>query len=62
MTITDVEPVGNYAVKLVFDDGHATGIYAWSALHDLGTRRDEVMRDYLVRLAATGASRDAPVA
>ncbi len=62
VTITDVEAVGNYAVKLVFNDGHATGIYAWAALHDLGTRRDEMMRDYLARLAAAGTSRDGPAA
>lgn len=62
VTITVVEAVGNYAVKLVFDDGHATGIYSWSTLHDLGTRRDEIMRDYLARLVAAGTSRDAPAA
>lgn len=62
VTITDVEAVGNYAVKLVFDDGHATGIYAWDALHDLGTRQGDIMRDYLARLAAAGTSRDAPAA
>ena len=62
VTIVDVQAVGNYAVALVFDDGHATGIYSWSALHDLGTHRDGITRDYLARLAAAGASRDAPAA
>ncbi len=62
VTVIDVETVGNYAVKLVFDDGHATGIYSWVALHDLGTRQDDIMRDYLARLAAAGASRDVPAA
>jgi DUF971 family protein len=57
--ITAVEPVGNYAVQPTFSDGHASGIYSWDYLHDLGMRQDELWRDYLERLAAAGASRDA---
>ncbi len=56
--IIGVEPVGNYAVRLVFDDMHSTGIYGWDYLHDLGQRRDERWRDYLAELDAKGLSRD----
>jgi len=56
--LTGVEPVGNYAVKLRFDDGHDTGIYSWDYLHALCSRKDELWRDSLDRLRAAGASRD----
>lgn len=62
VTIMELEAVGNYAVKLVFDDGHSTGIYTWVKLHDLGTRQAEMLRDYLARLKAAGASRDVTAA
>ncbi|WP_018151133.1 gamma-butyrobetaine hydroxylase-like domain-containing protein [Leeia oryzae] len=58
VNITDILPVGQYAVKLVFDDGHDTGLYSWSYLYDLGKQYDIYWRDYLGRLAAAGASRD----
>lgn len=58
--ITRVDPVGNYAVRLTFDDGHSTGIYSWPFLRDLGSRQDEVLRDYEDRLAEKGLSRDVP--
>lgn len=57
--ITKIEPVGNYAVRLHFDDGHDTGIYSWRYLHELGETQDELWRVYLDRLAAEGLSRDA---
>jgi DUF971 family protein len=57
VNITDIEPVGSYAVCLHFDDGHATGIYAWEYLHDLGVNQDENMKRYLDRLAAAGHKR-----
>ena len=57
--IRSVEPVGNYAVKLVFDDGHDSGLYTWEWLHELGTTRAEKWQQYLDRLEAAGASRDA---
>ena len=57
--ITGIEPVGNYALQPTFSDGHASGIYSWDYLHDLGTRKDELWRDYLERLAAAGATREA---
>ncbi len=56
--IVAVEPVGNYAVKLVFDDGHDTGIYGWGYLHRLGAERPGKWQAYLDELAAKGLSRD----
>jgi DUF971 family protein len=58
VTITAVEPVGHYALRPTFSDGHASGIYSWDYLYDLGERQDELWRRYLERLAAAGASRD----
>ncbi len=55
--IIGVEPVGNYALKLVFDDGHATGLYSWPLLHELGRRATVNWSRYLERCAAAGASR-----
>jgi DUF971 family protein len=60
VNIREIEPVGNYAVRLVFDDGHQSGIYSWSYLHELGSRRDEYWRRYLERLAAAGHARRSP--
>jgi DUF971 family protein len=57
VNIREIEPVGNYAVRLVFDDGHQSGIYSWPYLYDLGSRRDDYWRRYLERLAAAGQSR-----
>jgi DUF971 family protein len=56
--IRALEPVGSYAVQPVFSDGHATGIYSWEYLYELGERQDELWQEYLDRLAAAGASRD----
>lgn len=56
--LTRVEPVGNYAVKLTFDDGHDTGIYSWDYLHELCSRKEEMWREYLDRLREARASRD----
>ena len=52
--IKAVEPVGNYAVKLVFDDGHDTGLYSWSYLHELGREREQKWANYLTRLEELG--------
>ena len=60
VTITDLEPVGHYAIRPVFSDGHDTGIYSWDYLYDLGVRQDELWQRYLGRLAAAGANREAP--
>ena len=58
VTIASVEPVGHYALRPTFSDGHESGIYSWDYLYDLGERQDELWRRYLERLAAAGASRD----
>ena len=60
VAIRDVEPVGNYAVRLEFDDGHATGIFSWIYLLELGRNRDARWADYLGELADKGLSRDPP--
>jgi len=54
VNIIGIEPVGQYAVKLTFSDGHDTGLYSWDYLHDLGMRQDELWQSYLGRLAAAG--------
>ena len=59
--ITALAPVGNYAVKPRFSDGNESGIFTWGYLHELGTRQDELWRQYLDRLAAAGLDRDAPM-
>ena len=46
VTITAIEPVGHYAVRLIFDDGHDTGLYSWSLFYDYGKRADELMAAY----------------
>ncbi|MBN9063255.1 MAG: hypothetical protein BGP06_10110 [Rhizobiales bacterium 65-9] len=55
--ILAVDPVGNYAVRLQFDDMHDTGLYTWDLLRDLGARRDRHWGEYLEELAAKGLSR-----
>jgi DUF971 family protein len=57
VNITAIESVGNYAVKLIFDDGHATGIYSWGYLYDLGKRLDRYWMDYLDALKQAGYQR-----
>jgi DUF971 family protein len=59
--ITAVEPVGRYAVRLVFDDGHDTGLYTWAWLRELGATRDEKWQHYLDRLAKLGIPYPTPV-
>ncbi len=56
--IVEVEPVGNYAIKLVFDDQHDSGIYSWDYLLELCSNHDQLWDDYLDRLKAANASRD----
>lgn len=58
VALTGIEPTGNYALKLIFDDGHDSGLYSWDYLHQLATRQDELWRDYLQRLDVAGRSRD----
>jgi len=56
--LENVEPVGSYALKLAFDDGHDSGLYSWEYLHELGKYRDAMWHDYLQRLEAAGKSRE----
>jgi len=58
--IRSLEPVGSYAVQPTFSDGHSTGIYSWDLLYRYGLHQDEMWREYLGRLDAAGASREAP--
>ena len=60
VTITAVEPVGHYAIKPMFSDGHESGIYTWAYLRELGRDHDSLWAAYLQRLAVAGASRDVP--
>lgn len=59
VNITAIEPVGHYAVRLVFSDGHNTGLYSWDYLYTLLQQHDALWQKYLDRLAQAGASRDA---
>jgi DUF971 family protein len=56
--IMELEPVGNYAVRIKFDDLHDTGIYSWNYLYQLGVEQEKRWREYLNALAANGLSRD----
>jgi DUF971 family protein len=60
VTILSVDAVGNYAVRIGFDDMHSTGIYSWAFLHDLGSNADKRFQAYLDDLAAKGLDRDRP--
>jgi len=53
-----IEPVGNYAIRITFDDLHDTGIYTWSYLYDMGTNLDAIWSSYIDALEAAGLSRD----
>ena len=57
VTITDIQPMGNYAIRIYFDDGHKSGIYSWEHLYDLGINQDQLWQDYLQRLDAAGYKR-----
>ncbi len=57
VNIESVEPQGSYAIRIIFDDGHDTGIYSWESLYELGINMEEYWQTYLNRLAATGHSR-----
>lgn len=60
VTILSVDPIGNYAVRISFDDTHNTGIYSWAYLHDLGINADRRFDSYLDDLAAKNLNRDKP--
>ena len=61
VTITAIKPVGNYALQLVFDDGHDSGLYSWDYLYQLCVDKERYWQDYLQRLHQAGASRDPDV-
>ena len=58
VAIVNVEPVGNYAIKPEFSDGHDSGIYSWDILYALGAQQEILWQDYLTRLEEAGANRD----
>ena len=58
VNILNVEPVGNYAIKISFDDLHDTGIFSWQYLYDLGANQQDFLDSYIVRLNELGVSRD----
>jgi len=60
VSILSVDAIGNYAVRLSFDDMHTTGIYSWTFLHDLGVNAEKRFQDYLDDLKAKGLDRDKP--
>jgi DUF971 family protein len=57
VNINEIEPVGNYAVKLIFDDGHNTGLYTWEYLYELGEAKENYWSDYLKALKQAGHTR-----
>jgi DUF971 family protein len=56
--ILNLEAVGNYAIRIIFDDLHETGLYSWDYLHRLGVNHETLWRDYLAALDEAGLSRD----
>ncbi len=61
VTITALASIGNYAIQPQFSDGHESGIFSWDLLYELGQNQQALWEDYLGRLAAAGAGRDAPL-
>ena len=61
VSITAIEPVGNYAIKPFFSDGHESGLYTWEYLYELGRRQGEFWAQYLDRLQESGMDRDTPM-
>ena len=57
VTITAIEPVGNYAIRICFSDGHDTGLFSWDTLYDFGQRQQQLFAHYLERLEAAGGNR-----
>jgi len=58
VNVLDIEPVGSYAMKIVFDDGHDSGLYTWEYLHQLGQTQEALWKTYLHRMNEAGASRN----
>ena len=61
VNVVELEPIGNYAVKPVFSDGHESGLFTWDYLYHLGADQSQLWDDYERRLKAAGALRDAPM-
>ena len=61
VNVVELEPIGNYAVKPVFSDGHESGIFSWDYLYHLGAEEQRLWDDYNRRLQAAGVERDAPM-
>jgi DUF971 family protein len=61
VNIVELEPIGNYAVKPVFSDGHESGLFTWDYLYRLGAEQDQLWQDYQRRLDAASVERDAPM-
>lgn len=61
VTLTGLEPVGNYAIQPSFSDGHDSGIFSWDYLYFLGSQQDKLWADYNARLIAAGVDRDDPM-
>jgi DUF971 family protein len=59
--LQELEPIGNYAIKPVFTDGHESGIFSWDYLYFLGNQQDELWKRYFTRLQEAGVDRDAPM-
>ena len=57
VTISAIEPVGNYAIRISFSDGHDTGLFSWDILYDYGQRQEQLLADYLDRLEVAGGGR-----
>jgi DUF971 family protein len=57
VNIVAIEPVGNYAVKLIYSDSHNSGLYSWDYLYEIGSERQQMWQDYLSRLAENGTLR-----
>lgn len=58
--ITDIQPTGNYALKIIFSDGHDSGLFNWNYLYDMCQHQDDMWQSYLEKLEAAGASREPP--
>tara|TARA_A100001037_G_scaffold124625_1_gene113108 strand:+ start:1618 stop:1974 length:357 start_codon:yes stop_codon:yes gene_type:complete len=58
VAIMAIEPVGNYAIRILFDDLHDTGIYSWALLHEMGRNQEKLWKDYLSALRRANLSRD----
>lgn len=61
VTVNGIEPMGNYAIRPTFSDGHDSGLFTWSYLYKLGREQDALWASYLRRLEEAGADRDAPM-